>query len=470
MLEENKKEKMSGTTIGDSGKANSVDSEVDALIAGAIQELGVEEKKQEPKKAAPIPAAPPKAAPAQKAPAPPKPQTKEEQQYANTFKEYKPGDIVTGTVIKVDNSGALMDIGYKSDGLLKADEARSGVKAGEKIKAMIETLESKEGYVILSKRQADEVLQWDRAFLAYKKREVLEATVKKAVRGGLLVVSNGISGFVPASQVAKKTEDKLESFTGKKIPVKIIQINKKQGKIVFSNRQAAGQKSKVDSQKLFDELEAGQVKKGKVSSLKNFGAFVDVGGAEGLVHLSELSWKRVKHPSELLKAGQEVEVLVLAVDKVNKKISLGMKELQPDPWEKASEKYKAGDVIKVKILRLVKFGAFAELDEELEGLIHMSEISPKRFENLDDVIKPGDLVDAKILRILPDEQKIGLSIKQVILDKEKSALKQVQNEEVKVTIGDMLAEKERQKAEEYEEEPIADEAPAEEPITDEETT
>jgi 4-hydroxy-3-methylbut-2-enyl diphosphate reductase len=223
---------------------------------------------------------------------------------------------------------------------------------------------------------------------------------------------------------------------------------------------AAGDHEKQSTNKIWDEVEVGQVRHGKVMSLKNFGAFVDIGGVEGLIHLTELSWKRVKHPSEVLKSGQEIDVFVLGVDKVNKKVSLGLKELLPDPWEKASQLFKPGQIVKAKILRFVKFGAFAELEGDLEGLIHVSELSKEPFQKMEDAVKIGEVVDVKVLRVLPEEQKIGLSIREVQLDKDRAALKEatIQPEEKKVTIGDMMAEKERAREEENLEEGIEEAA------------
>lgn len=445
MTEEQEK-KLEGTGLSaDAGKT--VEQDVDALIQGALKELDTK-KKDAPKKTF---EGTELHIETKKKTAPPTPPPKEEdKQYNATFKEYKAGDIVLGTVQKVDNSGILLDIGYMSDALVQKGEYSGEPKVGDKIKILIEKLESKEGYVLASKNKADEVLRWDEAFAAFNKRQLLEAKVIKAVRGGLFVGWKGINAFIPASQITKKPEETLESFAGKTISVKIIQINRRQGKIVMSNLQAQGEKTKQDAEKIFDTLEVGQVVKGKVSNLKTFGAFVNLGGVEGLVHLSELSWKRVKHPSELLKSGEEVEVLVLGVDKVNKKIALGYKQLQPDPWEKAAELYKIGQVIKVKVLRYVKFGIFVELDESLEGLVHISEIAAERFDKIEEAIKIGDVVEAKILRVIPEEQKIGLSIKQAVQDKERARVDQElqkQQEANKVTIGDIIAEKERQREE-----------------------
>jgi len=375
--------------------------------------------------------------------------------YEETFKEYQAGDIVKGTVIKIDPSGVLVDIKYKADGLIPPEELSEKpfsspnevVKVGEVIDVYIENLENKEGYVLLSKKRADYEKKWQLAYDAFRNKKLLEGKVLQALRGGLVVDCDGIRGFIPASQVAKRPEISLESFVGQTLPVKVIEVNRRQGKIVLSHKLGAGEKEKFAAEKLLDELEVGQIRKGKVVSLKSFGAFVDLGGIEGLIHLTELSWKRVKHPSEVLKLGDEIDVFVLGVDKINKKVALGLKELQPDPWVTAAEIYKPGQIVKAKILRFAKFGAFAELEHGLEGLIHISEISKDPVSKPEDAVKIGDVVEVKILRVVPEEQKIGLSIKEALIEKEREALKEAAQEEKKVTIADILAEKEKARAE-----------------------
>lgn len=398
------------------------------------------------------------------APAPAQPDKPADGPYEATFREYKVGDIVKGKVIKVDPSGVLVDIKYKADGLIPPDELSDRsyssidelVKVGDLISVYILNLENKEGYALLSKKMADSEVGWKLAYDAMKNRKTLQGRVLQVLRGGLSVDCQGVRGFVPASQVDKAPEESLDIFKDKTIPVKVIEVNRRQGKIVMSHRQAAGGKAKEINDQIFNELEPGQVRKGKVSSLKNFGAFVDLGGVEGLVHLTELSWKRVKHPSELLKVGQELDVFVLGVDRTNKKVSLGLKELQPDPWASAAQHYKPGQLTKAKILRFAKFGAFVELEHSLEGLIHVSEISKDQVLHPEDALKIGDVVEVKVLRVIPEEQKIGLSIKQAVAIKERQeaanqapppASVSVTEETKKVTLGDMIAQKEKEKAE-----------------------
>ncbi len=446
-------ERLEGTQINPEKAADEF-AEVEKLIQETLQESKAAQAKEKPKAEPQKEVKSPETKPTPIAKPTPPPTT-----YEATFKEYKVDDIVKGTVVKVEQKGVLVDIKYKADGLIASDELSDRhfntpadvVKVGDVIDVYIKQLENKEGYVVLSKSRADAQLRWKKAYDAFRAKQFLQGKVVQALRGGLMVDCNGIRGFVPASQVSKKPGETLDNFKDKTISVKIIEINRHQGKIVFSNRLAAGEKEQLQSQKIFEELEIGQVRKGKVTKLKTFGAFVDLGGIEGLLHLSELSWKRVKNPSEVLKAGQEIEVLILGVDKASKKVSLGRKELLPDPWENATEYYKAGQIVKAKIMRFAKFGAFAELDHDLEGLIHNTELCKETVYNpADSGVKIGDTVDVKILRVLPEEQKIGLSIKQILQDKEKQELKTVNTapDEPKVTIADMISQKEKERTEE----------------------
>jgi ribosomal protein S1 len=483
-------EEFKGTGI-EKGKGKEEFFEVEELIKETLEESKRLEKEIQPEKEPPEEqkkeefkatriSLPPQEKPAPAAPVPPsaaaKPKT-EAAKYEATFKEYQAGDIVKGTVLKVDPSGVLVDIKYKADGLILPEELSEKsfgspeeiVKVGDAINVYIENLENKEGYVVLSKKRAEHEGRWRNAYDAYKNKTILEGKVVQVLKGGLVVDCEGIRGFIPASQVVRKGQESMETFKDKVLPVKVIDINRRQGKIVLSHKLAAGEKEKFEAYKVLEEVEVGQIRHGTVTSIKSFGAFVDIGGIEGLIHLSELSWKRVKHPSELLKIGQDLDVFVLGVDKANKKVALGLKELQPDPWVNAADYYKAGQIVKAKILRFAKFGAFAELDHGLEGLIHISEMSKEPVQKPEDAAKIGDVVEVKILRVLPEEQRIGLSVKEAILQKEKEAARQAAKEtapaappapEQKVTIGDIIAQKEKEKAEREAEE--AEEAEEEE--------
>jgi ribosomal protein S1 len=332
---------------------------------------------------------------------------------------YQQGDIISGTVRKIEKSGILVDIGYKSDGYIPnmefsqtiGETPSNTIKEGDEVQAYIVKLETKEGYTLLSRKRAEYETAWNLLGRIAKTKEQIEIQVTSNVEGGLVVDYKGIKGFIPASHVLKTAEEKLEGFLNTTLSVVVIQVERKRRKVIFSHKLARIKPDKVDLDKVIDKIEVGEVYSGVVSSIKDFGAFVNIGGAEGLVHISELSWSRVNHPSEMLKVGDNVQVFVLGVDREHNKISLGMKQLQPDPWVNVMERFKIGQVVKGKITRLVSFGAFIQLEKDVEGLIHISELSYDHIEKAEEAVKPGQEVTAKIIKLLPDEQKIGLTLK-----------------------------------------------------------
>jgi small subunit ribosomal protein S1 len=333
--------------------------------------------------------------------------------------DFQDGDIINGVVRSVEKSGIMVDIGYKSDGFITnaefsndpGVEAKNIIKVGDDISCFIIKLESKEGYTVLSRKRAEYEMAWNTLGKSQKIKDSIEINVSSKVEGGLVASYCGIKGFIPASQVLRTGDDSLESFVGKTIEANVLQVDRKRRKVIFSTKIQKPRQSEEEIQALLSSLEAGQIVKGKVTSIKDFGAFIDVGGAEGLVHISELSWARVNHPSELLKTGQNVSVFILGIDKENKHISLGMKQLQPDPWVSVSDKYEIGQTVEGVISRIAPFGAFIKLDSVIEGLIHISELSDEHVKNVEDVVTIGQTVNAKIVKLIPDEQKIGLSIK-----------------------------------------------------------
>lgn len=391
---------------------------------------------------------------------------KPELDFIKKIEDFQTGQIVKGKIIKIEKNGLLVDFGHKSEGLvdlsqvnLKPNQSLETLfKLDDEIEVLILNLATRDGYVQLSQKLAEVEKAWNNAYEAFKKAKVLEVNVISAVKGGLVVDYEGLRGFLPASQILKEAEGNLEKMVDQKIPIKVIEINRSQKKIVFSHRLAAEEIKTFDSDRLWSELEVGQVRKGKVTGIKNFGAFVNLGGVEGLIHISELSWGRVRHPSEIVKVGDEVEVFIVSVDHKKKKIGLGLKQLQPDPWVKAKESYRAGQIVKVKVVRLVSFGAFVELEKGLEGLIHLSELANPAPAKPEDILKAGDEIEVKILRIIPEEQKIGLSLKAIEEQKNKEKIKETFNsKENRVTIGDIMKEKNMQI------EPAKVEAPQSEP-------
>lgn len=333
--------------------------------------------------------------------------------------DYQDGDIIKGTVRRIEKSGVLVDISHKSDGFIAnsefsfdpEDSPADIIKPGDEVNVLIMKLESKEGYTVLSRRRAEYEMAWNTLSRFSKSKDLVSVRVASKVEGGLVVSYNGIKGFIPASQVTKEAEESLDTFIGKSLEVIVIQVDRKRRKVIFSHKVGKPKMSREDAARLIDGVEIGQVRGGKITSVKDFGVFVDLGGIEGLVHISEISWSRVGHPSEVLRSGQDVQVFVLGVDRENLKISLGMKQLETDPWVNVAEKYQIGQAVTGEVSRVVAFGAFVRLEQNLEGLIHISELSNQHIEKVEDVVKPGDSVKVKIIKLVPEEQRIGLSIK-----------------------------------------------------------
>ncbi len=333
---------------------------------------------------------------------------------------FQEGETITGTIRTIEKGGVIVDIGYKSDGFIPNHELTNDeneslidtIEIGDKIKVVIEQLESKEGYTILSRKKAEQEENWNKLQELAKKRTPIQIKITGKIPGGLVGVYAGIRGFISASQVLTETEKDLMKFINQPLDVIIQHIDRKRRKVVFGKRM---QKSKFSAEEIaqkIEQLEIGQVHPGTVENIKPFGAFVDIGGIEGLVHISELSWTRISNPADVLKVGDKVNVIILGIDKETQRISLGMKQLQADPWVQAKDTFQVGQWIDGSVSRIVPFGAFVKINENIEGLIHISELSTKRIANIEDFIKVGDPVHAKIIKLQPEEQRIGLSIKQ----------------------------------------------------------
>ncbi|NQY74027.1 MAG: S1 RNA-binding domain-containing protein, partial [Candidatus Margulisbacteria bacterium] len=335
-----------------------------------------------------------------------------------TIKDYEVGDIVKGIVRRIEKMGVLVDIQYKSDGLIPSSEFNTDtgltpqdLEEGDAIESMIVKIETKEGYTELSRKRAEYEISWNDVSSASKLKTLIDVKVISSVEGGLVVHFKGLKGFIPASHCIRSGDEKLEDFVGQTLSVAVLQVDRKRRKIIFSNKIARSKPSQIDVKKALEEIEIGDVKEGKVTSIKEFGAFVDIGGVEGLVHISEMSWSRINHPSDIIAIGDQIKVFVLGVDKDNSRISLGIKQLQPDPWVKVSENYHLGQIVDGVITRIVTFGAFIEIEKDLEGLIHISELSESHVKSVEDVLTLGEKIKAKIIKLLPDEQRIGLSFR-----------------------------------------------------------
>ncbi|MBC7249329.1 MAG: 30S ribosomal protein S1, partial [Anaerolineae bacterium] len=347
------------------------------------------------------------------------------------FKRLKRGDIVEGVIVRVSPDEVLVDVGSKSEGIISSRELErlgpeflSKLHVGDEVLVYVITPENRNGNVVLSFRRAELEKDWRRAEKMFEAGEIFEGTVAGYNKGGLIVRLGKVRGFVPASQLAtRRPQDPDESLSleeqraklvGQKLQLKIIELDRERNRLILSERAAMREWRRKQKAQLLSELREGDIRKGVVISLCDFGAFVDLGGADGLIHLSELSWRRVSHPSEVLKVGDEVEVYVLNVDRERKRIGLSLKRLQPDPWTQAASKYKIGQLVEGTITKLVKFGAFARLaDDDIEGLIHVSELSDQHVSHPQDVVKEGDVLTLRVIRVDPDRRRIGLSLKQV---------------------------------------------------------
>ncbi len=330
------------------------------------------------------------------------------------------GKTVKGKIIGFNDSEIYVDLGYKCDGILPIEEytdepgfkAEDNIQPGDEIEVFILRVDDKEGQVKLSKKVVDEKNKWNAVKKAHKDKTPVEAEIVEVVKGGVIAVYNGLKIFIPASQVSDKYVKDLSEFLHKKLPVRIIEFNKRKQKVVGSHRIIVEEEKEAKVTKLWEEIEEGKEYKGLVTGLTDFGAFVDIGGVDGLIHLTELSWNKIKHPSQVVKTGDEVEVRVLEFDKEKGRVSLGYRKLEDNPWYKIDEKYKVGDSVKGKVVRLVPFGVFVELEKGLDGLVHISQISNKRIAKPEDVIKNGQEVEARVMEVDGEKKRLSLSIKE----------------------------------------------------------
>ena len=342
----------------------------------------------------------------------------------------KRGDVVEGLIVGVRPTEVFIDIGYKQEGIVTSRdlerldrETRRSLKVGEKVRVYVVRPEDREGNLILSLRRAQMEEDWIEAQRIYDEDDILEETVTGFNRGGLIINVGQVRGFLPASQVVsvriprdgtdEEREEALNSVVGSKLRLKIIEIDRRRNRLILSERAAVRMWRKEQKDHLLESLEAGEVRKGVVSSLCDFGAFVDLGGADGLVHLSELSWKRVNHPRQILKVGQELDVYVIGVDPERRRIALSIKRLEKEPWTEVAEKYSVDQIVPATITKLTDFGAFARLDEYIEGLVHISELSEEHIGHPSEILAEGEQVNLRIIRIEPERQRIGLSLKRV---------------------------------------------------------
>jgi small subunit ribosomal protein S1 len=340
--------------------------------------------------------------------------------YDATMRTIEEGEVVTGHVVRIDKDEVLVDIGYKSEGVIPASELsirksvdpNEEVQLGEEVDAIVLTKEDQEGRLIMSKKRARFEKAWRRIEAAAESGEPVEGTVIEVVKGGL-IIDLGVRGFLPASLVDIRRVPNLDEYMGTKIETKVIELNRSRNNVVLSRRAVLEEERKEVRQQILDRLQPGLVVEGQISNIVDFGAFVDLDGIDGLIHISELSWSHVNHPSEILSIGDTVSVKVLDIDRERQRISLGLKQTQEDPWQRIVDTYNVGDELAGKVTKVVTFGAFVEILDGVEGLVHISELAPHHVESPREIVHPGDEIRVKILEIDSDRRRLSLSAKRV---------------------------------------------------------
>lgn len=348
--------------------------------------------------------------------------------YENSLKIPKKKSITTGEVVQVTENEIVVNIGYKADGIIPRYEISSdsnydieeNIEEGDEIDVYVVELDDGEGNVLLSLKRVSMLKDWDDLSKMYKNDETVKVRTTKVVKGGIIAFYNDVRGFIPASQLLPRYVEDLSQFVNKELDVKILEVNKRKRRLVFSHKEIVKKELSKEREALWDELEVGQVLTGIVRKILNFGAFVDIGGVDGLVHISEISWGKLQNPNKLLNVSEEVKVKVLSYDQKEEKISLSIKQINPNPWEVFDENYNIGEVYEGEVVNLTDFGAFVKLEDGLEGLVHISEISDERIDKPSDELRVGERIDVKIIDSDLDNQKIKLSIKEIGRDEDKN--------------------------------------------------
>ena len=335
--------------------------------------------------------------------------------FAKSAPIIKEGSVVKGRIIEIRSDAVVVDIGYKSEGNIPSHEfpEPDAIHVGDEIEVLLEKLEDEEGTVVLSYEKAEAKKNWDRIIVICNEGGTVSGKVKAVVKGGL-IVNIGVEAFLPASQVDVIPPRDIQAMIGQTIECKVVKINQDRHNIVLSRRELIEQQRNEKRKKLFTELQPGMVVHGQVKNITDFGAFIDLDGLDGLLHITDMSWGRINHPNEVCKVGDMLEVVVLDVNREKERVSLGLKQRTPDPWDSIENKYPVGMKVKGKVVNIVPYGAFVELEEGVEGLVHVSELSwTKRIARPSDVLAVGDLVEAVVLQIARDDKKISLGIRQL---------------------------------------------------------
>ncbi|EST56077.1 30S ribosomal protein S1 [Brevibacillus panacihumi W25] len=367
------------------------------------------------------------------------------------------GDVVKATVTKVEDKQALVDVGYKYDGLipiselspLHVEKVADEVAVGDTFEVKVIKLNDDKEELVVSKKAVAMESAWSDLEQKMQNGEVIHAVVKEIVKGGL-VVDVGVRGFIPASMVERHFVEDFSDYKGKELSLKVVEMDKEKNKVILSHKAVLEDEVKVKKQSILDTIQPGQILEGTVQRMTDFGVFVDIGGVDGLVHVSELAWNRVEKPSDVVKEGDKVTVKVLKVDKENERIGLSIKETQAGPWASVAEEFKAGSIVNGTVKRLVSFGAFVEVAPGIEGLVHISQIANRRVNTPGEVLKEGQEVQVKVLDVVPQEQRISLSIRAVEEDrveqaeraskKEQQQFQQENNQPMGVTLGELFGD------------------------------
>ncbi len=337
-----------------------------------------------------------------------------EEIYEQTMKEFREGQIVKGKILQIKSKEVVIDIGYKSEGAISLEEFSNPdtLKVADEVEVFLVALEDEDGRVVISKERADRLQGWEKIVNNQKNGDVIQGKVTGKVKGGF-VVDIGVDAFLPASLASLRGFINLNQLLGQTLDFMIVKINKARKNVVLSRRDILMKEKEGQKNKFFDELQVGQVSQGVVKNITDFGAFVSLGSVDGLLHITDMSWGRISHPSEMLAVGDKIEIVILDFNKEQNKVSLGLKQRTKNPWEEVGEKYPVGSKVKGKVTNIVPYGAFVELEKGVEGLVHISEVSwTKRISHANEVLAIGDVVEAVVLSINKDDQKISLGIKQ----------------------------------------------------------
>jgi small subunit ribosomal protein S1 len=339
--------------------------------------------------------------------------------YEGTLQSIQEGEIVKSKVLRVTDSHVILDVGFKSEGAVPIEEFKdpATIAPGDEVEVLLERLEDEEGSIVLSKKKADFMRVWEKIRQAYENDQPVEGTLQKKIKGGVVVDLMGVDAFLPGSQIALRRVPNIDELLGRTYEFKIIKLNKRRRNIVVSRRVILEAERAEKREHLMKELEVEQVRKGVVKNVTDFGAFIDLGGVDGLLHITDMSWGRVSHPSEVVDLGQEIEVKVLDIDWDRERISLGLKQLHAYPWENVAQKYPVGARVQGKVVSITNYGAFVELEPGIEGLVHISEMSWTRsVRHPSKIVSIGETIEAVVLKVDPEEEKISLGMKQTEQD------------------------------------------------------